>query len=276
MRIDVTTTIEYDHSSDPTFLTYYAEQSATQATVQRFGRIKDRSLRLLSERGKSTDRLTVLDIGCGAGTQARLWAEAGHLAHGVDVNAPLIAVGQARAKEEGLTLDLCVGSATQLQYDDACMDVCLMPELLEHVQDWQSCVKEAVRVLKPGGLLYLSTSNVLCPMQNEFNLPLYSWYPAFAKRHFEHLAVTTRPDLANFARYPAVNWFSYYSLRRYLTPLGMDCRDRFEVCETQGRSPTGKLAIRLLKALPPLRAVGQTLRAGCSVWAFRQENSPKR
>jgi 2-polyprenyl-3-methyl-5-hydroxy-6-metoxy-1,4-benzoquinol methylase len=55
------------------------------------------------------------------------------------------------------------------------MDVCLLPELLEHVADWQSCLNEAARVLRPGGLLYLSTTNVLCPRQQEFNLPLYSF-----------------------------------------------------------------------------------------------------
>jgi 2-polyprenyl-3-methyl-5-hydroxy-6-metoxy-1,4-benzoquinol methylase len=271
----VNTTTKYDHTSDPNFVSYYAEQSATEATLQRFVRIKNLALRLLSERGKLADQMKILDIGCGAGTQARLWAQSGHLAYGVDVNAPLIEVGQARAKEEGLTVELRVGSAAQLEYADASMDVCLMPELLEHVQDWQSCLNEAVRVLKPGGLLYLSTTNVLCPVQLEFNLPLYSWYPAFAKRHYEHLSVTTRPELANFARYPAVNWFSYYSLRRYLKPMGMTCQDRFEVLDGRGRSITAKLAVSLLKALPPLRAVGQTLVPGSMVWAFKQEKTPE-
>jgi hypothetical protein len=42
--------------------------------------------------------------------------------------------------------------------------------------------------------------------QEEFNLPLYSWYPWRLKRHFEAVAVTTRPALANFARYSAVNF----------------------------------------------------------------------
>lgn len=260
----------FDHSSDPNFLAYYAEQSASAATLQRFSRVKDRSMMLLSQRNKPLKGLMVLDIGCGAGTQARLWAQDAHQAHGVDVNAPLIAVAQARAKAEGLSVRLDVGSATHLPYGDASMDVCLMPELLEHVQDWQSCLREAVRVLKPGGLLYVSTSNALCPLQNEFNLPFYSWYPGFAKRHFERLSITTRPDLVNHARYPAVHWFSYYGLKRFLKPLGMHCQDRFDVLDTRGRSRPVRLLVGLVKALPPLHLVGHLLTQGSTVWAFKQ------
>lgn len=225
---------------------------------------------LLSQRNKPLKGLMVLDIGCGAGTQARLWALDAHQAHGVDVNAPLIAVAQARAKAEGLSVRLDVGSATHLPYGDASMDVCLMPELLEHVQDWQTCLREAVRVLKPGGLLYVSTSNALCPLQNEFNLPFYSWYPGFAKRYFERLSITTRPDLVNYARYPAVHWFSYYGLKRFLKPLGMHCQDRFDVLDTRGRSRPVRLLVSLVKALPPLHLVGHLLTQGSTVWAFKQ------
>lgn len=259
----------YDHSSDPGFLAYYAESSSTQATLERFGRIKDRSLSLLSEHGRPTSALHMLDIGCGAGTQVRLWAACGHKAFGVDVNAPLIEVGRSRAKAEGLDVRLDVGTATHLPFADACMDVCLMPELLEHVVDWSTCLREAVRVLKPGGLLYVSTSNALCPRQDEFNLPAYSWYPGFAKRHFEKLAVTTRPDLANYARYPAVHWFTYYGLRRFLAPMGMACRDRFDTMGTRDRNVAAKLLVGLIKALPPLRLAGQMLTVGTTVWAFK-------
>lgn len=260
----------FDHSSDPGFLAYYTRQSVSQTTLLRFERVRDRALALLSERGNPPQSLRVLDIGCGAGTQARLWAQRGHEAHGVDVNAPLIAVGQARACNDGVNVQLQVGTATSLPFADASMDVCLMPELLEHVQDWQACLREAVRVLKPGGLLYVSTSNALCPRQHEFNLPAYSWYPAFVKRRVEKLATTTRPALANHARYPAVHWFTYYGLRGFLAPMGMACQDRFDVMDLTDRGASAKVAVALIRSLPPFRLIGQMLTAGTIVWAVKR------
>ena len=136
------------------------------------------------------------------------------------------------------------------------MDVCLLPELLEHVADWQACVREATRVLAPGGLLYLSTTNVLCPKQQEFNLPLYSWYPSALKRHCEHLATTTRPAIANYAKYPAVNWFSYYGLRSFLRPFGFRCLDRFDTMEAATKSPAQRIVLRALRGSSLLRFLG--------------------
>lgn len=133
------------------------------------------------------------------------------------------------------------------------MDVCIAPELLEHVADWQSCLDEFVRILRPGGVLYLSTSNVLCPVQQEFDLPLYSWYPAPLKRRYERLAVTTRPELVRHAKYPAVNWFSFYGLRRELSHRGMRSMDRFDFIDSASRSRLKCLAATVIRSLPPVR-----------------------
>ena len=89
-----------------------------------------------------------------------------------------------------------------------------------------NCVREAARVLKRGGVLYLSTTNVLCPVQEEFELPLYSGTRRPFKRRYQRLALTTRPELVNHARYPAVHWFSYYGLRDHLRGSGSNaCTD---------------------------------------------------
>ncbi|HQT26446.1 MAG TPA: class I SAM-dependent methyltransferase, partial [Burkholderiales bacterium] len=137
----------------------------------------------------------------GAGTQCRLWAKHNYSVTGVDVNQPLIELARSRAAEEGLPITFKVGSATDIPIEDNAVDLCLVPELLEHVADWESCVREFARITKPGGMIFLSTTNVLCPVQQEFTLPFYSWYPSFLKRRYEKLSVTTRPELANYAKY---------------------------------------------------------------------------
>ncbi len=259
-----------DHSSDSRFRVYYEERSASAPVLRHFVRLRDKVLALRARQSRSTDLLRVLDIGCNAGTHALVWAEQGHSVTGLDVNEPLLGVARERAQSAGLAVQFDLGTATKLPYEDGSMDVCMMLELLEHVQDWESCIREAVRVLAPGGVLYMSTTNALCPKQQEFNLPLYSWYPHPLKKHFERLAVTTRPDLANYTRYPAVNWFTYAGLQRYLSQKSMDCFDRFDLIETAGYGWASRHAIAALRGLPLLRWLGHVLTPGTSVMAFKR------
>ena len=244
--------LTWDHSSHENFYEYYQEQSLAEHTLERFRAIQ-KAVLLALPRARRIERLAVADIGCGAGTQAMLWSESGHLVRGLDVNARLLELARTRAGQRGLTTTFEVGSATELPWADRTMDIVLVPELLEHVAPWRQCLNEFARVLKHGGVLYISTSNKLCPVQQEFSLPLYSWYPAFLKRHYERLAVTTRPEIAGYAKYPAVNWFSFFSLERELKALGFECRDRFDMMETRNKSLPVRFARQLIRSVPPLR-----------------------
>jgi SAM-dependent methyltransferase len=262
------TTRSFDHSSDPNFVAYYAAESETAVQKERFARVRDRALDLLGGRSAVYE---VIDIGCGAGTQAMLWAERGHKVRALDVSEALINIGRERASRADLPVQFDVGTATALPYQDASADVVLLPELLEHVVEWERCLDEAVRVLRPGGLLYLNTSSWLCPVQHEFSLPAYSWYPGPVKRWCERRAVTTHPHWASYARYPAVNWFSYYGLARWFRRRGFSTLDRFDMLARQPLSQGASLAVRLVRGLPPLRLLGHMATDGTTVWALRDQ-----
>lgn len=236
------------------FYAYYEKESGSAAARVRFGAIQATLLRLIG--GAPQQALCVADIGCGAGTQCRLWAEQGHHVYGADINEALIGLARERATEAALDIRFEVASATALPWPDQSMDLCIAPELLEHVADWQGCLRELTRVLKPGGALFLSTSNLLCPRQEEFTLPLYSWYPGFAKRYVEKLARTSRPELAGYATYPAVNWFTYYGLRDHLAQLGFSCMDRFDMIDVSRQGRLGSRLIGLIRKVPALRFLG--------------------
>jgi 2-polyprenyl-6-hydroxyphenyl methylase/3-demethylubiquinone-9 3-methyltransferase len=147
------------------------------------------------------------------------------------------------------------------------MDVCLLPEVLEHVQDWRSCLAEAVRVLKPDGLLYLSTTNRLCPIQQEFDLPLFSWYPGWLKRRYMRLACTTRPELVNYAEFPAVHWFDFYSLRRTSELRDLRCLDRFDVAALAEHGGVTRILLRAIMCVGPLRWLAHTATPYTSIFA---------
>lgn len=259
----------WNHESRHEFVDYYTEESLSAKFIQRFEAIKWMVLAIKEAYDQSANCLEVLDIGCNAGTNSILWAAAGHRVHGLDVNEPLLEVANKRSVEAGYAIDFRLGSATKLPWLDNSMDVCLMPELLEHVPDWESCLNECSRILKPGGVLFLSTTNKLCPVQQEFNLPLYSWYPAPAKRYFEYLAKTTKPGLAGHATYPAVNWFSYYGLREELLKRNMTTLDRFDILAITGTGRKATIA-GTIRSFSPLRWLAHMFTPFTRIIAIKQ------
>jgi ubiquinone/menaquinone biosynthesis C-methylase UbiE len=193
----------------------------------------------------------------------------GHQVHALDVNQPLLELGRSRAAKAGYTIDFRVGSATKVPWADNSMDICIALELLEHVVDWESCLKEFTRILRPGGALFFTTTSRLCPLQAEFNLPLYSWYPARLKHHYEQLALTTRPELANFAKYPAVHWFTFYQFQKLLAAKGFRCLDRFDIVDLPNKSRPVRLIVQAARALRPLRWLGHVCTPGTIVLAVK-------
>ncbi len=261
---------EFNHSSNPEFFNYYAIESESEATQERFRRIRE-LVQIVAARIHGSKALKVADIGCGAGTMSCLWAEQGHAVSGLDISAPLVDLARDRAAKQGYSILFDVGSATAIPWADASFDVCLAPELLEHVADWQGCLDEFTRILRPGGVLYLSTTNVLCPKQEEFRLPVYSWYPGFLKRRFERLARTTTPEIANFATYPAVNWFTYYGLCRELRKRNFaNFLDRFDIASLKALGAPKRLVLSAITLVPPIRFCAHVLCEGTMMIAIKK------
>ena len=257
-----------DHSSHTEFYDYYAKQSLTDAARERFRAIRDTVLRVSSPAGNRV--FDVADIGCGAGTQSLLWAELGHHVHGLDINQPLLELARQRANDARCSIEFRIGSAVALPWNDESMDICLAIELLEHVQDWQACVREFTRILRPGGVLFMTTSSRLCPLQQEFNLPLYSWYPSPIKRYCERLAVTTHPQLANYAKYPAIHWFCFYQLKRQLARRGFDSLDRFDLINTRQKGMVARGIVKSIRNVPPLRFLGHLATPGTTILSTKR------
>lgn len=97
----------------------------------------------------------VLDVGCGDGTLAVAMAQRGAAVTGVDADpAMLVAAGQ-RAEAAGARLTLHEGRAEQLPFADASFDVVVAVTVLCLVRAPGDVVREAARVLRPGGRLVL-------------------------------------------------------------------------------------------------------------------------
>jgi len=100
----------------------------------------------------------VIDLGCGAGTNALFLARAGFRVSGVDIAPGAIDAAQRRARRAGLAVDFRVGDVLRLPYgagtfagatDVGCFHT--VPAPLR-----PAYAAEVARILRPGGVFLLS------------------------------------------------------------------------------------------------------------------------
>jgi 2-polyprenyl-6-hydroxyphenyl methylase/3-demethylubiquinone-9 3-methyltransferase len=103
--------------------------------------------------------LTVLDIGCGGGLLCEPLARLGATVTGLDASSEAIEVARAHVAQTGLSVHYQVGSAETFARSGKKFDVITALEILEHVADIDSFLIGATRLLKPNGIIILSTLN---------------------------------------------------------------------------------------------------------------------
>jgi ubiquinone/menaquinone biosynthesis C-methylase UbiE len=95
----------------------------------------------------------LLEIGVGAGTDFVRFARAGAISSGVDLTEHAIELVRRRLELEGLEADLRVADAEALPFEDGTFDRVYSWGVLHHTPDTGRSVREAIRVLGPGGEL---------------------------------------------------------------------------------------------------------------------------
>lgn len=102
----------------------------------------------------------VLEVGCGYGACAVVYGKRFHPASviGIDVTDIRVKEGREYVAKNGLSdsIDLRVGDATKLAFPDASFDKVIAVECAFHFETRRDFMREASRVLKPGGLLVLT------------------------------------------------------------------------------------------------------------------------
>lgn len=96
----------------------------------------------------------ILDVGCDTGTfLAYMQSQAGAVGTGVDISPFAVEAGRRRG------LDLRLGTLESVGFPEAGFDVVCAFDLVEHVSDPRAFLREACRILKPGGILVIETPN---------------------------------------------------------------------------------------------------------------------
>lgn len=107
----------------------------------------------------------VLDLGCGGGDQAKVFAQKGYDIVGIDIAPSLVEFAQRQFKKERLQGTFIVGDMRDINYD-AEFDVCVLLSgtfgFFGDVED-QKLLQSIYRALKPGGkvfIMFLSTDRL--------------------------------------------------------------------------------------------------------------------
>jgi len=136
--------------------------------------------RLEEATGRQVAGRSLLNVGCGTGGFNAVAARAGALAFGVDASEEAVAIAAARAPD-GRVLR---GLAEALPFPAERFDLVFCYSTLEHVADARRAVGEMVRVLRPGGLLYLHTPGRWACFETHYKVLWLPGLPAAAQRAY--------------------------------------------------------------------------------------------
>ena len=134
------------HRINPVRLAYIRDQ-----LCWRFGRD--------AREAGSLSGLSILDIGCGGGLVCEPLASLGAMVTGIDPAAENIAAAKTHAQTVGLSVDYQVSTAEEVAARGQDFDAVLLLEVIEHVPDVPAFVQIVAPLVKPGGLMILSTLN---------------------------------------------------------------------------------------------------------------------
>jgi SAM-dependent methyltransferase len=95
--------------------------------------------------------LRVLEIGVGIGADYEQWLKAGAIATGVDLSQASLEHARRRCARAGVVPDLHLADAEELPFASNSFDVVYSYGVMHHSPNPAKCLKEALRVLKPGG-----------------------------------------------------------------------------------------------------------------------------
>lgn len=186
----------------------------------------------------------VLHVGCGGRCNDGIpmeYAAAGFVNHGVDAVRSYVEefLDQGHAQ---------LANALALPYADACFDVVNYTDILEHLFDPLGGLKEAVRVLKPGGLFMLDTPNRASIDRSRASSYLEYFlgrtFPSTLRRRL----ITARWDGQTFFH----TEFQGRELRRLLAEVGLGLlsldNETFDPAELERPAPRPSLLRRLTPA----------------------------
>jgi|CXWL01.1.fsa_nt_gi ubiquinone/menaquinone biosynthesis C-methylase UbiE len=131
------------------------------------------TLRRRFEQVESRPGLSLLDVGCGTARSSRIYAGRTSRYAGLDLSLAALVTARRRDRADVLATD-----AHHLPLAARCFDVVAFSSVLHHLPEPVAALREARRVLRPGGLIFAFDPNLLHPAMALFRHPKSPFYRA--------------------------------------------------------------------------------------------------
>jgi SAM-dependent methyltransferase len=156
----------------------------------------------------------VLVIGCGPVPQiARVLAAEGFAVECVEPVREFVDAARAYL---GPSVTVHQGAAEALPVAEGSFRAVFLESVLEHVDSPTRSLAELYRVLEPGGVTFVTTTNRLRFSwrgdTSEYRIPFFNLFPSLLRESFVYRHHRYDPSLANYTARPAVHWFTYSRL----------------------------------------------------------------
>lgn len=154
------------------------------------------------------------------------------------------------------------GCAEEIPVPDNSQSFVALNSVLEHVTSPILTLNEIYRVLEPGGVVYIETTNRHMFHNYEYIKRFFQWYPAILKESYVFMHLHYRPELARYTSRPAVHWFSYSDLCKlgryagfssFYSPIDLISED--DITERGFQGSLARFLLRYCKYNPLLRSL---------------------
>lgn len=171
------------------------------------------------------DQDKILDCGCGEGFYLKIISELSRCQlYGFDSDE--LVLNRTREELDGSNIRLDQGDIYKLPYQDREFDKIMLSEVLEHLPDDVNALKEVKRVLKPGGILFITVPNHNYPfLWDPINKILETFFYTHIKNGFwagiwnMHTRLYTVNEIVQIAKEVDLEIVSLEMLTHYCIPF---------------------------------------------------------
>lgn len=164
----------------------------------------------------------ILEIGCGPGYYTKEIASKTSNLVATDLSQN--SLNKVKTYNPYKIIDYVCCPAEKLPFADNSFDKILMTEVIEHLLDWDKGLREAQRVLKPGGKMIISTPNKYCYLNLLYHLKITIESPLYGREHIKEFSKKEFKAVLRkyfiIERFCYVNYFPFYLPKFLLNKIG--------------------------------------------------------